>query len=97
MANDAVQADVPQTEREWIMELRGDMKSLTESINGLKSTLERIEIRRIEPLEKKVAIHDRWISKAEGAIKAVYIVGGIVATVLGAFVYELFKKVFGGG
>ena len=87
MPNGAVNS--PHTDREWLIEINGNVGKLTESVDRFANLVEKLEERRLEPLEQKVQELERKQSERQGRDNAVQWVIGIL-TIL-SLVYTFLK------
>jgi hypothetical protein len=76
----------PQTDRELLLQLNGDIKGLTASVERLNDILIDMRETEIKELHKKVYDLEKWKSELSGGWKLVAIIwavitGGIVALV----------------
>ncbi len=77
-------AALPKNDRELLLNVSGKIGSLVESMDRLNNTLSTIELKRIEPLEKKVDDLQAWKDQFSGAYKFVLFlvsVGTIISLV----------------
>lgn len=63
----------PQNDRELLLQLAGEVKRLSQSIDKLDRTLEEIENKKMTALEKKITDLDRWKNQEVGKWKALTI------------------------
>ena len=76
-----VSANEPQTDREFMMEIKGELKTLTQAIDRLGNVLDKIESKRIEPIEKRLDDIEEWQHSMNGTWKAIVAISLVVSTV----------------
>lgn len=62
-------AALPKNDRELLLNVSSKIGSLVDSMDRLNITLSTIELKRIEPLEKKVDDLQAWKNQFSGAYK----------------------------
>lgn len=69
----------PQNDRELLLQLAGEVKRLSQSIDKLDKTLEEIENKKIAGLEKKLENLDKWKNQEVGKWKALTIIVAVLS------------------
>ena len=84
---ETINAALPKNDRELLLTVSSKMERLAQSMDGLNQTLGAIELKRIEPLEKKVDELQAWKDQFSGAYKLVLILVtvGTIISLLKAF------------
>ena len=75
----------PKTEGERYIYLAGKIDKLADAMDGLTKELQQQEIKRIEPLEARMTIIEKWKNEFSGAYKFVLLlstVGTIVSLIM---------------
>lgn len=82
----------PQSEREWLIRLSGQIDNLTRSIDGLGDKMVDIERTQIAALRKEIENLKVWKQQISGGWKAIVAVWVIITAIgLGAII-KLFSK-----
>lgn len=61
----------PQNDREFLIQLSAHMDKLSDSIDNLSTVVMNVEVKRIAPLEIRIAEFLKWKSEMNGVWKAV--------------------------
>jgi len=72
-------ASVPQTDREFLIQLAGHMDKLSGSIDNLSEVVINQEVRRIAPIEDKVTKLEKWKAEMSGIWKTVIAISSILS------------------
>lgn len=83
-------ASIPQTDRELLLKLNGEIENLSKSIHEFNNTLRDIEDKKIAALDKRLKDLEDWKGQILGGWKMatviwIIITGGIVAFVKSFF------------
>lgn len=74
-------ANEPQTDREYMMQISGHLERLSGSIDRLGEVLDKIETKRIEPLEKRMDNIETWKSEIDGSWKVAGVITGLLTVI----------------
>lgn len=85
-----ISANEPQTDREFMMEIKGDLKTLTQAIERLGTVLDKIESKRIEPIEKRLDHIEEWQHSMNGTWKAIVAISLMISTA--GVLIQIFKN-----
>lgn len=69
----------PQTDREWMMQLSGDINGLRKSIETLAEKIEIFEEKKLLVIEDRIKTIDLWISGWGGVWKFILIGSAVLA------------------
>lgn len=72
----------PQTDREWMMKIVGELKRFGEIIQTFGDKLESFELNEIKELKKEISMLKEWRSEWNGSWKLVIIIGITASLVL---------------
>lgn len=72
-------ASNPQTDREFMMEMKGELSRLSDVISRLDRTLIEIETDRLKSIDTKIFDIQTWRSQMDGVWKAVVAAGLILS------------------
>ncbi len=59
----------PETDREFMIEMNGNIRSLTAEIRHLAENIKNMEENRITPVEKRLTIVEKWQNNFDGGWK----------------------------
>jgi hypothetical protein len=74
-----------KSERELIIEVKGDVKNINQSIERLANILERLETVKFEGHEQRISRLERFTAQWGGALIAFNIAGVIIGIIIAAF------------
>lgn len=82
----------PQTDRELLLKLNGEIERLAESIRFFSKTLQEIEDKKIASIDKRVAEMEKIWSQVSGGWKFAVVIWAILT---GTGIVGLVKVLFG--
>ena len=74
-------ATQPQTDRELLLKLNGEIENLSKSIINFSNTLRDIEEKKIAILERRLDEFEKWRSQISGGWKVLVIIWIIVTAI----------------
>lgn len=69
------------TDREFMIEMNGNIKSLTTEIKHLADAIEILEENRIAPIEKRLTLVEKWQNNFDGGWKVAIVLVTILTIV----------------
>jgi len=70
-----------KTDREFAIEMNGNIKALTAEIKHLAEAINVMEENRISPMEKRLTLVEKWQNNFDGGWKAIIIILTIISII----------------
>ena len=83
------EASNAQTDREWMMQINGNVGRLTDSVERLATIVEKLEERRLEPIEEDIVELKQWRSEFKGSYRTLNII--VIGLTIASLVYTFLK------
>lgn len=80
-------ASEPQTDRELLLKLNGEIENLARAIDSLGDKLVEIEEKRIGGLEERVLIVEKWKEQISGGWKLAIAIWAVL-TIIGGYLLK---------
>lgn len=74
-------ATQPQNDREFLIQLSGNMAKLSDSIDNLSSVVTNVEMKRIIPMEDKISVLEKWKAEMNGVWKTVIAISTVLSII----------------
>ena len=87
MANSAE----PQNDREWMFSLRGEVKSIADSVQRLVDAFKQLREDEISDLQKRMASQEAKWQQLDGSWKTIVVICTVIATAIAVIIKTTFK------